>query len=150
VERRLAHGLAPSPLLCVITRSGTLPGIPLLDDPESPVVVYTGAPLELAAAVDVEIVPMDPAELTPLAVLGRLRADRGIRSVLCEGGPTLFSALVHAHAVDELFLTVAPKLAGGGTGPEITIGPELAEPAELDLAWVLERSGSLFLRYRLA
>jgi hypothetical protein len=31
----------------------------------------------------------------------------------------------------------------------MTADAELAEPAQLDLAWVLERAGSLFLRYRL-
>jgi riboflavin biosynthesis pyrimidine reductase len=149
VERRIALGLAPTPLLCIITRSGAFPGdVPLLDDPESSVVVYTGAPVEITAEADVEVVHVDPAELTPLTVLRRLRADRGVRSVLCEGGPTLFSALVRAQAVDELFLTVAPKLAGGGTGLTITVGEELPDPAELALEWVLERGGSLFLRYR--
>jgi riboflavin biosynthesis pyrimidine reductase len=150
VERRIAHGLAPTPLLCIITRTGTLPGdIPLLADPESSVVVFTGAPVELTAEADVEVILVDPAELTPLTVLRRLRAERGVRSILCEGGPTLFAALVHAQAIDELFLTLAPKLAGGGTGPPITVGAELLDPAELALAWVLERAGSLFLRYRL-
>ncbi|MDQ6805008.1 MAG: dihydrofolate reductase family protein [Actinomycetota bacterium] len=150
MERRVAHGLGQTPLMCIITRTGALPtGIPLLDDPESAVVVYTGAPMEITAEADVEVVHVDPAELTPLTVLRRLRADRGIRSVLCEGGPTLFGAMVHAKAMDELFLTLAPKLAGGGTGPPITVGAELADPAELDLKWVLERAGSLYLRYRL-
>ncbi|HWF72872.1 MAG TPA: dihydrofolate reductase family protein [Solirubrobacteraceae bacterium] len=150
VERRVAHGLAPTPLMCIITRSGALPtDIPLLADPESTVVVYTGSPVEIDAAAAVEVVHVDPAELTPVTVFRRLRADHGVRSVLCEGGPTLFGALVHAQVVDELFLTVAPKLAGGGTGPPITVGAELLDPAELALAWVLERAGSLYLRYRL-
>jgi riboflavin biosynthesis pyrimidine reductase len=67
--------------------------------------------------------------------------------LLCEGGPTLFGAMVHERVLDELFLTIAPKLAGGGTGPAITSGPELPEPELLRLQWVLEREGSLFLRY---
>lgn len=150
VERRLARGLAATPLLCVITRSGALPDdIPLLGDPESPVVVFTGAPVKISARADVEVVEIDPAELTPITVLRRLRSDWGIRSVLCEGGPTLFGALLHARVVDELFLTVAPKLTGGGMGPTITEAHELAQPAELGLEWVLERAGFLFLRYRL-
>ena len=148
VRRRLDRGLTPTPLLCIITRSGALPAdIPLLADPESSVVVHTGAPVEITAEADVEVVNVDPAELTPHTVLRRLR-DHGIRSVLCEGGPTLFGALVHAGVVDELFLTVAPKLTGGGMGPAVTEGPELPRPGELDLEWVLERAGSLFLRYR--
>jgi riboflavin biosynthesis pyrimidine reductase len=148
VERRLAHGLAPNPLLCIITRSGVIPDIPLLEDPESSVIVYTGAPVEITARAEVEVVPVDPAELTPLTALRHLRAERGIRSVLCEGGPTLFDALLQPRAVDELFLTLTPKLAGGGPGLRITAGSPLATPAELIPEWVLERSGSLFLRYR--
>jgi riboflavin biosynthesis pyrimidine reductase len=49
--------------------------------------------------------------------------------------------------VDELFLTVAPELAGGGTAPTISSGAELAEPAALQLRSLLERSGSLFFRF---
>ena len=150
IERRLARGLAATPPLCVITRSGELPDdIPLLNDPESPVLVFTGAPITLRAKADVEVVNVDPAELTPITVLRLLRSDWGIRSVLCEGGPTLFGAMVHAGVVDELFLTVAPKLTGGGVGPTITEAHELPQPAELGLEWVLERAGSLFLRYAL-
>jgi riboflavin biosynthesis pyrimidine reductase len=150
VQRRVACGLSPTPLLCTITRSGVLPtDIPLLDDPDSVVLVYTGAPVSITAAATVEVMQVDPAELTPLTVLRRLRVDHGVRTVLCEGGPTLFGALVHAHSVDELFLTLAPKLAGGGIGPAITVGPELPDLAELGLEWVLERAGSLFLRYGL-
>ena len=150
VERRVARGLAPTPLLYIITRSGTLPAdIPLLADPESSVVVYTGAPVEIEAEAQVEVVHVDPAELTPLTVLRHLRCELGVRSVLCEGGPTLFGALVHAGVVDELFLTLAPMLTGGGMGPSITEEHELPRPAELGLEWALERAASLFLRYRL-
>jgi riboflavin biosynthesis pyrimidine reductase len=73
-----------------------------------------------------------------------------VRVLLCEGGPTVFGALLREGMVDELFLTVAPKLTGGGHGPTISSGPELPEPAALRLEWVLERNGSLYLRYRLA
>ena len=48
---------------------------------------------------------------------------------------------------DELFLTVAPKLAGAG--PAILEG-ELPAIAELELAWLLEADGELFARYRRA
>jgi len=150
VERRLARGLSATPVLCVITRSGRLPAdLPLLADPESVVLVYSGAPVDITGAAKIEVTQTDPSELTPLSVLRRLRADHGIRSVLCEGGPTLFGSLVHARVVDELFLTLAPKLAGGGPGPAITAGSELPSPGEISLEWVLERAGSLFLRYRL-
>jgi riboflavin biosynthesis pyrimidine reductase len=149
VQRRLAKGLAPTPLLCVITRSGRLPeDLPLLEDPESTVAIYSGAPVELSAAATITVTQLDPPELTPRSILRHLRAGHGVGSVLCEGGPTLFAGLVRAGVVDELFLTLAPKLAGGGTETAITAGPELPAPAGLTLAWTLERAGSLFLRYR--
>jgi 5-amino-6-(5-phosphoribosylamino)uracil reductase len=70
-----------------------------------------------------------------------------VRSVLCEGGPRLLSALLHDGALDELFVTIAPKLAGGGDGPPMTTGLELPELFELDLVWALEHASALYLRY---
>jgi riboflavin biosynthesis pyrimidine reductase len=57
---------------------------------------------------------------------------------------------VHERLVDELFLTVAPVLAGGGEGLTVSTGPALSAVAQLELVWALERRGSLFLRYRVA
>lgn len=146
--RRVAKGLAPEPLACVVTRSGDVPTeIPLLQVPEARVIVFSAAAVDLAGAAQVEVVRVDPGELTLRTVLRRLRAEHGVRSLLCEGGPTLFGALTREGVVDELFLTIAPKLTGGGRGPAISSGPELQEPAPLQLAWALERHGSLFLRY---
>jgi riboflavin biosynthesis pyrimidine reductase len=98
----------------------------------------------------VDLVELDPAELTLTAVLRHLRSDYGIRSLLCEGGPTMFGALLHERVADELFLTIAPKLTGGGAGPTITAGPELLELEQLEPIWALERNSSLFLRYSLS
>ena len=86
-------------------------------------------------------------ELTITTALRHLRREQGIRSLLCEGGPTLFAAMLEEGVVDELFLTLAPKLAGGGTEPTITGGPELPGPAPLTVRWLLERQDSLYLRF---
>jgi riboflavin-specific deaminase-like protein len=147
--RRVAKGLAPEPWACVVTRSGDVPTeIPLLQEPEARVIVFSAVEVDLArAAAQVEVVRVDPGELTLRTVLQRLRAEHGVRSLMCEGGPTLFGALTREGVVDELFLTIAPKLTGGGRGPTISTGPELQEPAPLRLEWALERHGSLFLRY---
>ncbi len=94
--------------------------------------------------VVVESTPAGRVDLVEL--LRSLRQERGIRALLCEGGPTLHGAL-HAHGlVDELFLTIAPKLAGG-SAPPILAG-ELPSVVDLELAWLLEQDGELFARYR--
>lgn len=146
---REAIGLAPEPLFALVSRSGELPlDAPLFAEPDARIVAF--APSGTAApecAAQVALVTLDPTELTLTNALRQLRADHGVRSVLCEGGPTLMSALLHESLVDEVFLTLAPQLAGGGAGPTMSSGAPLVEPDELTLTWALERAGSLYLRY---
>jgi riboflavin-specific deaminase-like protein len=149
-RRRVAAGLAPEPIACVVTRSGDVPtDIPLFAEPEARIVVFTPTELDVSScAAQVEVVRLDPGELTMTTAFRRLRADHGVQLLLCEGGPTVFGALLQEDLADELFLTLAPKLAGGGSGPPISSGPALPELCDLDLLWALEQQGSLFLRYR--
>lgn len=86
-----------------------------------------------------------PADLVALL---REQREQGVRALLCEGGPRLFGSLQTLGLVDELFLTIAPKLSGDGA-PRIIEG-ELPAVAGLELAWLLEEDGELFARYRLA
>jgi riboflavin biosynthesis pyrimidine reductase len=83
-------------------------------------------------------------EVDLAAGLADLRA-RGLRHILSEGGPHLLGALTAADLVDEVCLTVAPMLAGGGAG-RISAGP--ASPVRaLTLATALADNGTLLLRY---
>ena len=150
-HRRAAAGLNPEPLTCILSRSGEVPvGIPLFSDPGSRIVVFTPAALDASSlAAEVDVVRLDPGELTLTTMMRRLRSAYDVRSLLCEGGPTLFGALLQEDLVDELFLTLAPKLTGGGTAPSISTGPELAEPRILSLIWAVELNGALYLRYAL-
>jgi riboflavin biosynthesis pyrimidine reductase len=150
-QRRAERGLAPEPLACMVTRSGEVPtGIPLFAEPEALVAVFSPVEVDVAGcAAQVKVVRLDPGELTLTTVLRALRRDFGVRSLLCEGGPTLFASMLAEGVVDELFLTMAPLLAGGGMEPAITAGPELADPAALSISWLLEREASLYLRYAL-
>jgi riboflavin biosynthesis pyrimidine reductase len=149
--RRIAAGRPPEPVLCVVTRTGAPPlEVPLFAEPEARVLLFVAQEVDLdGVAAQVELIRLSPEELTLTAVLRRLRADHGVELLLCEGGPTMFGSLLREGLLDELFLTVAPRLTGGGTGPGVTSGPELPEPAELATVWLLERGGSLYLRYRL-
>jgi riboflavin-specific deaminase-like protein len=149
--RRRAAGRPAEPLMCIVSRSGNLPtDIPLFTEPEARVAVYSPRALETEGlAAQVEVTVLDRDELTFAEVFRRLRADHGVDSLLCEGGPTVFGALLTEGLVDELFLTLAAKVVGGGDEPGITAGPELDTPRELAIRWVLERNGSLYLRYQL-
>jgi riboflavin biosynthesis pyrimidine reductase len=85
----------------------------------------------------------EPADLPEL--LATLRTE-GVRAVLCEGGPTLHGSLQAQGLVDELFVTIAPKLSGG-EAPRILEGT-LPGVVGMELAWLLEEDGELFARYR--
>ncbi|WP_442876007.1 pyrimidine reductase family protein [Amycolatopsis sp. NBC_01480] len=149
--RRARLGLAPTLPIAVVTRSGALdPGSRLFTDTAVPPIVVTttkadtGALAEAGASVltagedDVDL----PRALAMLA-------ERGLRRVDCEGGPALFGALAAADRVDQLCLTVAPLLTGGGAG-RIAAGPAVSPPRRLDLASILVEDGFTLLRYRRA
>lgn len=84
-----------------------------------------------------------------LAVAVNRLGERGFTNVLAEGGPSLNGALAAAGMIDELCLTVSPRLASGDA-KRIVTGPPLAPPPGLRLRSVCEEDGFLFLRYRRA
>ncbi len=144
-ERRLAAGRPAEPLVVTVARSSRVPlGIRLFQEPEARVVVFSPRPPDATAAS----VTHEPW-VSLASSLRTLRDRHGVRTLLCEGGPTLFGALLRDRLVDELFLTLAPKLVGGTSGPAVVSGPPPEAPVSARLASVLERDGSLFLRYRL-
>jgi 5-amino-6-(5-phosphoribosylamino)uracil reductase len=148
--RRPTRGRTAPPPVAVVTGSADLdPGARLFTDTRVPPLVLTTADApadrrQRLAAAGADVVTLaDLAPPTLLAELGR----RGLRRVLCEGGPALHGALIAADAVDELCLTVAPLLVGGPAG-RIATGPEGTTARRMALVGALHEEGSLLLRYR--
>jgi riboflavin biosynthesis pyrimidine reductase len=153
-ELRRRRGLSPEPLACIV--SGRLAfddDIPLLAEPEARIVFLTSSAASLpASAAQIEYVrTAEDGRLDLRAGLLELRARFAVDRVLCEGGPHLCAQLLAAGLVDELFLSVAPKLAGGepsgGEALRIIAGGELEPTVELELLAILRERSSLFLRY---
>ena len=143
VGQRLAHGLSPQPVGVIITRSGNLP--PEHPYYESATLIYiTGDRPANLRGPTIEVIHVDSVE----AAVRDLR-QRGARRVLCEGGPTLNAALFEARLVDEIFLTIAPKLIGGEGPLTIIKGHELGV-ISLELRSLVELDGELFLKYGVA
>ena len=141
-------GLPPDPLMVIVSNRLELPWeAPLFSDGGGSVVVFTAsADAPPATATPVEVVRHDN-RVDLVEMVRWLRTERGVRSLLCEGGPTLHAELVAAQLVDELFVTRAPRIAGGA-GPGIFAGLE-AGTRELELVWLFEAGGELYARYRL-
>lgn len=163
-ERREAEGLAPFPLVVVMSGSGALPlDSPLFrDPPRRPLVLLgPGAPPEAVARLrEVADVRVGPANDDDAAAgeeggvdvrwaLACLAEEFGVKVLLSEGGPTLNHAFFEAGCVDELFLTVAPFVAGRSGERSVVDGPRLLQPfPELELLSAYVHESELFLRYR--
>jgi riboflavin biosynthesis pyrimidine reductase len=152
---RQEQGLSEEPLACIVSAGlSSLADSPLLAEPAARVVIVTPSRSSLpvgGAHLDyIRTQPEEPLDLR--SALKQLHDRFGVRTLLCEGGPHLNSELLAAGLVDELFLSLSPKLAGGeemnGDPPlRILAGAELDPPVELELLAVAESDSQLFLRY---
>lgn len=151
-RRRAGLGLSRVPPIAVVTgRCSVPPDSPLVTDTLVPPIVITtadapaGRRADLAAAgADVVLAGQD--RIDPRRALAAL-GERGLRRVCCEGGPVLFGALIAEDLVDQLCLTVAPLLAGGGPD-RVAMGAAPPVPLRMRLSSVLVEDGFLMLRYR--
>ena len=148
-ERREADGLPHDPLMVLVSGRLDLPWeAPLFTEGGGQVLIFTTSDDDPPATeTPVQLVRGEGmVDLT--AALEHLRTEHGVRSLLCEGGPNLHAQLLQAGLVDELFVTHAPKLAGG-EGPGLVAGlPEAERP--LELVWLVAEpeTDELFARYR--
>jgi len=153
--------LAPNPTTIIVTASGNLDANHAgLNSPGVPVIVATTpagaarlADLPFSSNVRIEVVGSDK-HVPAGAILEVIRAT-GARLALCEGGPHLFGELLRARLVDELFLTMAPQVAGRDSSVHRLALVEGTSFAEGQGRWAtlsaIRRAGDdIFLRYRFA
>jgi riboflavin biosynthesis pyrimidine reductase len=151
-ERRRAAGRAPQPLSLVIGGTRPFPADRAwLSYAEQPRVAVVGASSPHAGAqplpgVETWVAPTDDPE--PAWLLERL-ADRGVESLLLEGGPTLNAAFLAAGLLDEVLWTIGPRVVANQSLPMIA-ATELGAPIEASLVSVHRNDHELYLRYRLA
>jgi riboflavin-specific deaminase-like protein len=148
---REARGQSPVPPIAVVTGAGDLDwSSPFFTEAEARPIVLTTSSLDARARRRAEevadVVLAGEDRVDPRAALSHLGAA-GLRSVLLEGGPGLNAAVVQAGMLDELCLTIAPRMVAG-SGPRVLAGPELPGPLLLEPVHLLEEDGFLF--YRLA
>ena len=140
VEQRVAAGLSPQPLGAIVTASGRLPAEHPYYASATRIYVTSGQPVT-ASGPHIEV-----CRVASVAEAVHDLARRGARRVVCEGGPTLNAALFEHGLVDELFVTIAPKLAGGEAPLTLIKGGQFGT-LELELRSLHEVAGELFLRY---
>ena len=108
-----------------------------------------------ARAIAPSIADTGQESIALTTLLALLSDDYGVRVALTEGGPRLLAGFVSAGMLDELFLTLAPQLAGrDAANPRLALIEGLAfTPGAAPWSELvsLKRAGShLLLRYRFA
>jgi riboflavin biosynthesis pyrimidine reductase len=145
-----ANSDSPAPRLVVLTRSLFIPDDqPFLGgDGVDPLVLHPmgAGPRAVPSGVELRGVPHGEDGGVDLAEAMRILREEGMQQVLCEGGPTLLGSLHRQGLLDELFVTISPRLVGGD---ELgLLGPVPAKPAEMRIHRLLEADGFLFVTYR--
>jgi riboflavin biosynthesis pyrimidine reductase len=143
---RESHGRPPHPVFAIVTGELDLDAAsPIFTEaPARPIVLTTEGASGVSRFADVaDVIVAGDAHVDPARAVAALR-DRGLRHVLCEGGPSLFGSFLEADAVDELCVTIAPSQESGDA-PRISRGD--APPRDMRLATVLRSGETLLLRY---
>jgi riboflavin biosynthesis pyrimidine reductase len=146
VAWRVAHARGEHPVFAIVTRSLDLdPASAIFTQaPVRPIVITTERATGKARLAEVaDVVVAGSSQVDPTAAVQALR-ERGLRRILCEGGPTLFGSFLAADTVDELSLTLAPSLESGDA-PRIANGP--TPPRDMTLTSVYRSGSELLLRY---
>jgi riboflavin biosynthesis pyrimidine reductase len=104
-------------------------------------------------SVEIHALKSRSGSIAPRAILELLQSQFGVKTLLHEGGPTLFGQFLAAEVVDELFLTLSPQIAGRKgdvTRPAIVQGVEFVPGSApwFQMVSVKEKAAYLFLRYR--
>jgi riboflavin-specific deaminase-like protein len=151
---RRARG-ATEPLRIVVTTKGdgVLPSAKMFDPARGgPAIVVHGPSMPEPAREQLrgcaELVSFGSDDV-PMGTLLAWLADRGVGTLLCEGGGQIVAALFAARAVDEAYLTLVPRVLGGTRAPTLVGGAgflpdEIPDPKLTSLE---QLGDELFLRY---
>lgn len=148
---------AGAPLRVVVSGAGSLPETAdVFHSPGGPVLVLVGGQaraerIEGLSRVAREVHVSGERDVDLVAALHWLARDWGVKRLVCEGGARLNAAMLLAGVVDELHLTVCPRIFGGRGAPTIAdwVGSDrLVEATELRLVRSRRVADEMFLIYR--
>lgn len=153
VHLRKARGMADQPLTVVVTNSGSLPyPAPLFAGPKPPIILTSAracakVKAQLGSAAVVHPAGDDRVELPQAFTL--LREIYSVQRLLLEGGPRLNYEFLKEGAVDEVFLTIAPRLVGTASDLTLVMGEDILHNLpRLELILHFQHENELFLRYQ--
>jgi riboflavin-specific deaminase-like protein len=124
-ELRIKRGQSRSPLRVIVSNKGRIDDrLEIFQSDISPIIIFSTKRMPrknqetLRKRAILHLTKADQVDIT--AMLETLRNQYKVRTLACEGGPTLFRALLEQGLVDQLNLTIAPYMFGGTSAPTLT------------------------------
>ena len=153
-RRSRKNGLASNPIKAVISGRGSIPStLKMFTSNDSQAVVFTtdqinsGQYNSLHKVADVQLVGKLEVDFTQIAKI--LVKEYNVKQLLIEGGGQVNFAAFQADIVDEVFLTLSPKIAGGNIQTIVEgTGFDFNNLIELELLNHQKVSSEIFLHYR--
>jgi riboflavin-specific deaminase-like protein len=155
-RKRIRNGLAEYNLRVIVSRGGGVdPDAEIFKQKFSPIIVLTtgrasAEKLKKLRELATEVKVLGALEIDFQKALQWLREKWKVKRLLCEGGGELNDALFRAGLVNELHLTICPKIFGGRIAPTIAEGTgvlKLADAAQLKLKSMKRVADELFVVY---
>ncbi len=153
-HRRVSKGLPPHPINVLLSRTLEVPiQRKFFRHEETRRIVFTTAAADAERVQRIkkyaEVVVLPKETFSLLRVLEAL-SSRGVNSVLVEGGGEVNFSFFREGLVDELYVTVTPRILGGSEAPTIADGTGFRKDDHLQLELIsAKRIGDeVFLRYR--
>src|SRR5437764_2114277 len=114
-ESRIKRGQSRSPLRVIVSNKGRIDErLKLFQSDISPIIIFSTKRMprktQKTLAKKAELHLSDAEHVDLAAMLETLRNQYSVRTLACEGGPTLFRALVERGLIDQLNLTIAPYM----------------------------------------
>jgi riboflavin-specific deaminase-like protein len=124
-ETRVKRGQSRCPLRVIVSNAGRIDHrLKIFQSDVSPIIIFSTKrmPRKYEGALEKKAtLHLSNSKHVDLAgMLETLRKKYGVRTVACEGGPTLFRSLLELGLIDRLNLTIAPYMFGGAKAPTLT------------------------------
>jgi 2,5-diamino-6-(ribosylamino)-4(3H)-pyrimidinone 5'-phosphate reductase len=156
-KMRLQRGFTEYNLRIVVSGSGTLdPKAEIFKRHFSPIIILGSEQmpqrrLQLLQTVADEVKLFGADEIDFAAAFRWLKDKWKVKRLLCEGGGEVNGALFRADLVDEIHLTICPKIVGGRNAPTLADGENvlnLAAAKEFQIISAKRVGDEMFLIYR--
>jgi riboflavin-specific deaminase-like protein len=155
-EARIKRGQNRCPTRVIISNKGKIDNrLNIFQSDISPILIFSTRRMprkyQEALKKKATLHLSDAEHVNLAAMLHTLRNRYKIRTVACEGGPTLFRSLLERSLVDRLNLTIAPYMFGGAKAPTLTGLSKEFLPASVHCSLIDMRviDEECFLTYRI-